>query len=313
MPTVSATSPVIAAFVSDLHLSHHAPKSREERGSQWYQVMEGYLCQLKAVQQWSNNGPIPIFVAGDIFHKWDSVPEIINFALSDMPNVIAIPGNHDLPYHNPEMITKSAYYTLVQAGKITSLPPGKRISVDVDIDVVGFPCGTPLEPLKDARIGIRYVALCHQYIWTEGKSFPGAPQEYHVTEIAKCLEGYSIAFFGDNHNGFMELVGDTLMVNCGGFIRRNTDEIKYKPSIWLLKANGNVERKFLITEGDRISKKVEEGNGEIDIRGLMTLLKDMDVESWDFKERLLRIAQNPKARLTSSARRVVMNILQELM
>src|SRR4051812_16800052 len=71
---------------SDLHLREDTPLARKEKD--WYGVMARYLGQLGAVAYKFRS---PIVYAGDIFHRWNSSAELINFAITHLPMGYAIP------------------------------------------------------------------------------------------------------------------------------------------------------------------------------------------------------------------------------
>ena len=103
------TENIIAIFAADLHLSLKAPIWRSTE-QDWFEAMLRPLVELRTLATLHN---CPIVYAGDIFDKWNSPPELINFAIEHLPKGHAIPGQHDLPLHNYEDIRKSAYWTLV--------------------------------------------------------------------------------------------------------------------------------------------------------------------------------------------------------
>ena len=110
---------VIAVLCSDIHLSLKCPVARSAEPN-WLEATKRSLDELRSVAEEHN---AHVVVAGDIFDRWNSPPEIINFAIENLPNCYAIPGQHDLPNHRYEEIERSAYYTLIKAGIIENLNP----------------------------------------------------------------------------------------------------------------------------------------------------------------------------------------------
>lgn len=165
--------------------------------------MAGYLGQLRGLSEGHGTpgNPLPVICAGDIFDRYNAGPELINFALAYLPRMYAIPGQHDLPHHSYEDIRKSAYWTLVEAGKILNLEPGKPVGVGV-MQLWGFPWGTPVEPCPETpHLGID-VAVVHQYVWMKEHGYPGAPEENRVKNFLGKIVGYDAVVVGDNHKGF---------------------------------------------------------------------------------------------------------------
>jgi DNA repair exonuclease SbcCD nuclease subunit len=230
---------IIAIFVSDLHLSHTAPIWRSDERD-WYAAQEKVLEELWTLQE---EHDCPVFCAGDIFDVWKSPPELINWALEHLPPMYSIPGQHDLPNHNLKEIRKSAYWTLVQAGKITPLGKqciymenkghGKKIFIH------GFPYGKSVKKKKIHK-NHKNIAVIHEYNWIPKYKYTQAPATRKVTKDRKEFTGYHAIVCGDNHRAFQTKIGKTLFFNCGGAIRRDSNESEYIPRVGLLEANGNI-------------------------------------------------------------------------
>jgi DNA repair exonuclease SbcCD nuclease subunit len=300
---------------SDLHLSHVAPISRAEKGSAWYDVMDRYLGQLLDIRKEHN---APCVLAGDIFHRWNSPPELINFSLSYLHGCWTIPGQHDLPYHSLAEIKKSAYWTLVEAGCIHNLTKFQILGKN---SVYPFPFGTDIKKpesffddesfnRKTAVKGLK-IAICHRYAWRQGYSYPNAPEENHVMSLHQQLTGYDVAFFGDNHKGFInQPQGVCVIANCGGFIRRNSDEYNYKPGVMLLYSDGTVERSLFNTKEDRLIKE-DKTRQPVKTKEFLSMLKEMDTDDVDFRESLLKLAGTPGA-VSPHVRQIIYQLLEEL-
>lgn len=187
---------VVAILCSDIHLSIKPPVCRSI-DVDWFDTMAYYLTQLNNLAE---EHAAPVICAGDIFDKWNAPAELINFALAYLPDeMYAVPGQHDLPAHNYDEMNRSAYGTLVEAGKIINLEPGKP-QYDGDLALHGFPWGTPITPLREKDEDFIHLAVIHQYAH-KGKStsYPGAPADCHVKHLLKQLDGFDAAVFGDNH------------------------------------------------------------------------------------------------------------------
>jgi len=201
----------------------------------------------------------PIIYAGDVFDRWNAGPEVINFALANLPSGWAIPGQHDLPNHNYDEIKRSAYWTLVEAGLLKNLEPYSSWK-DGCVMMTGFPWGFPLTSYPDdfRDDGEISIAVAHSFIWTPGTGYEGAPIERMVGGYRKVLAGYDVAVFGDNHKGFIVQCGEgPWVINCGTLMRRTRDERNYQPSVGLLHEDGTVTRHFLDVSEDRFVELTE--------------------------------------------------------
>ena len=266
MPAMPTQAKVIAVLCADIHLSAKAPAARSSEPD-WFATMGRYLDELGGLAKEHN---VPILCAGDVFHRWNSPPELINFALDRLPQMFAVPGQHDLPFHNYEDIHKSAYGTMMRCDRIVSLEPNRPHlfgTGGVGMVVTGVPWGFPIPPASSSGKG-KYlrVAVVHHYCGMPGHAHPVARPQQMLRSFKETLAGYNVAVFGDNHDGFMAKVGDCRVLNCGGFMRRNTNEFRERPSVGLLHADGEItihrldqskDRPMVVTEGVKADEKME--------------------------------------------------------
>jgi hypothetical protein len=244
---------VIAILVADIHLSHTPPISRSAEPN-WYGAM---LRQLNELKRLTFNLKAPIVCAGDIFDKWNPPVELVNFAIEHLPSMYAVPGQHDLPNHRYDLMHKSAYWTLVQAGVLTDIPAETRTFEPIEggLWIYGFPWGYEIEPVKKVD-DVIYLAVAHKYVWKDSKtSYVGAPKENRVEKLANQLAGFDCSVFGDNHIGFSCEIetptGNHHLLNCGTFFRRKIDEIDYKPHVGLLHEDGSISLHFMDVTQDK--------------------------------------------------------------
>ncbi len=245
----------VAVLVSDIHMSDKAPIARKDPN--WLDTTKHHLAQLAEFD-------LPIFCAGDIFHKWNSSAELINFALTYMPKMWAIPGQHDLPYHSHDQVHKSAYWTMVMAGKVNPVPNGTFIHVPskgTDLFVYGAAWGVPIDEFHIQKAWDRFtkartvpknglrLAMIHKYIWKDGHSFPGAAEEDNVQSKAleKTWKEFDVALIGDNHSPFTYSAAgykDNCRIwNNGSFMQRNKGD---KPGRYgILMSDGRVVTQYM--------------------------------------------------------------------
>ena len=283
---------VIAILCSDIHLQAKPPAVRSAEPD-WFEAMARPLQEVRNLQQAHAS---PVLIAGDVFDKWYAAPEVINFAIENLPrDCYTIPGQHDLPYHNYNDMRRTAYGTLVASGRITDL--GKTPYQIGKVYVHPFPWGTDITPCDDTRSGI-HLALIHKYIWKLDHGYTGAPEDAKVGAYRKQLEGYDVCVFGDNHKGFMTNRRNQYILNCGGFMRRKIDEIKYQPHIGLLYEDGTVQRHALdcsqdmFIDTDRALLSAE--SRAIDMHDFMDELSKLGAEGLDFVEAVERYISDNK-------------------
>ena len=293
---------VKAICCSDIHLSLKPPVARAGEDN-WLDAQARPLQQLKSL---AVKHKAPILCAGDIFDRWNSPPELINFAIRHLPEMYAIPGQHDLPHHNMETIQRSAYWTLVEAGVIHHTI-GRHSSHGIHIQ--GFPWGKTLEPCVEATDDIT-IALVHKYIWIKGTEYVGAPKEGKVAKWEE-LDGWDVAAFGDNHKGFLTRRNGTAILNCGGFQRRHSDQIDYAPQVGLVMDDGTVEPYALDCSSDIIvstavdKRTVEDG---MELKGFLEELTKLQESELDFVEAIKRAMDERECSTTT--RRLILEAME---
>lgn len=281
------SNPVVAILIADLHLSHTPPVARSGEPD-WYEAMRRPLAELSRLK--SDHGGAPILCAGDVFDRWNAPPELVNFALEYLPTMYGVPGQHDLPCHNYEDIRKSAYWTLVKTNRILNVTPGKPLHLESGLVIHGFPWGFPPAPVKPNPRWLQ-TALVHEYAYLgPGTCHAGAPAGGRWDK--ERFAGFEVVVFGDNHIPW-DWQGDFPVAwNCGGFMRRNADQVGHKPRAGLLRADGRVDPHYFDTRGDVLTVAPEERAGESEVESFVRSLVGFHAESLDYREALARAAES---------------------
>lgn len=260
---------IIAVLCGDLHITNKRPIARADEN--WFDAQKRPLREIKLL---AKKHRCPVICSGDVFDKHNPNPETINFAIKHLPKMFAVPGNHDLPFHRYEDIQKSGYWTLVEAGIITNLPPDEIIRVSDYLSCEGFPWGFGLHPRTKSDLALRVLAVVHKYCWIGDYKYTGATGPDHATELSKSLRGYAAILVGDNHSHFsvMSEKGPPVM-NVGGLMRRRIDEIDFEPTVGLLYSDNTFGHHELDCSEDKF----------IDVGDLKTVA-GQSVEMEDFLE-----------------------------
>jgi len=289
---------IVAICCADIHLSHKPPIWRSAEPN-WYEAM---VRPWNEILQLANQFQCSVLCVGDIFDRWNSPPELINFAIRTLPDkMICIAGQHDLPNHNYDNLSQSAYATLIEASKIQNILPGSRLALD-HIMIHSFPFGTKLTPNPLKMHKLLHIALVHNYLWIKGHSYPTAPQE----KMLQCKSfknskwmGYDAVIYGDNHKGFLTHMGETPVFNCGTLMRRKVDEKDYNPQIGLLTKTGNIIPHHLDVSNDLVipTEDLPDMQNTIDFVMFFKELQKLGDSAFDFSEavkRFMRIGNTPK-------------------
>lgn len=258
-------------------------RKEKDTWSKFQRAVLGTLAQLKC------DHACPLFISGDLFDKWDSSAALINQTIACLPVCCGIPGNHDLPNHNYSQIDQSAYWTLVEAGRLNTLTPAGNQPQSVEqLLVTPFPCGFPPGPPTEKHSLALNVAIVHDYIWTEKTGHPNAPAvKRYGKQFAKVAE-YDVAFFGDNHHGFLiEKENKVTICNTGCLIQRKSNEAKLRPFVALLLSDGTVKRHYLElkAEWSDLGKEVDQIQSTLnaDLTGFIEEMADTRRHGGDWK------------------------------
>jgi len=275
---------VVAILCSDLHLSLHPPVARAKEPC-WFEAMARPLREIEKVREHFN---ADVICAGDIFDRWNSPPELINFALRELPTrLYTIPGQHDLPYHSMDEMERSAYGTLLRVGHVSHAEDLIRNDMDCLVKAVDWDGTlTPINPN-----GLLNIAVLHRYVWMDGFCYPGANPDSRVGMMRESLKGWDVAVIGDNHKGFMTRIGNTTVFNCGTMMRRKSDEISYKPQIGLLYKSGKIQPYLLDTSKDVIEDvATAESVGErLELTDFLQGLNELRESGLDFVETMKQV------------------------
>jgi predicted phosphodiesterase len=301
---------VIAVAIADIHMSHNPPAARSVEPD-WYVAMDRMLDQVRSLQ---DKYKCPVLCAGDIFHKHDSCPELVNWAITHLPRrMVAVPGQHDLPMHVLEDVKKSSYWTLVEANVIRDI--SKELCRSDDVVIRGFPFGEQVywQETVSYLDHIR-IALVHSYVWIEGCSYETASRQDHLVGWKRRLGGYGIAIFGDNHLPFDAKSGDCQVYNCGCLIRRRSDERSLRPAVGLIHDDGTITRHYLDVQDDKWidtepEQKIVTGSPNMD--EFVDELKQLQVDRLDFADAVMRYTGNPDNKVEDGTRQVLIEALEQ--
>lgn len=301
----------VALSTGDWHLWHKPPVARTAEPD-WWVAMSRPIHQIREL---ADKYKVPILFTGDLTDRYNPPPELLNWMLVELPtNMYGVPGQHDMPYHSAADLNKSAFWTMVLAGRITHLAGGEPLGL-MDVVLSGFPWGSQLlpSPKRHSLEGRKHIAIVHAYCSAKGHSYPGAPETSRWTNLSKQLRGYDAVVVGDNHDGFLARTKAGMWVlNGGTMLRRKVDEIPYKPCVGIIYSDGTVKRHFLDCSADQFvdsaisddAKKV----GIMDLDEFLGGLRGLGDKALDFREAVTHLLSNINA--SKRLRKFVMEVVE---
>ena len=259
---------IAAVFCSDIHLQPQPPRARAV--GDWWATQARALRQVRQVVEACGAA---LFVVGDVFDRWYSNAETINFALKELPwACYAVPGQHDLPAHDYAAVGRSAYGTLVAAGHVKDMVPGVPVRLTGPagqrVDVYGHRWGVPLQQ-PPATPGVLQVACLHEYAYIKGTGHVGASAGALVTSKAKAKQykGWHAVLYGDNHTPWQAIVNGTQVWGCGTLLRRTLADLHHPCRVVVLTWDGDMLAVPLLQGGEQWA--------EVDVAGVEVQAVDM--------------------------------------
>lgn len=217
-----------AILCADIHIRADSPKARTDdfHAAMWAK----WSAILKLAHE---NDNCPVLVAGDLGERaeWPNwlLERFINEWMAYEVPVLAIPGQHDLPGHNLDMLERSALGVLDAAGVVTVMVDD-WLDIGNNVAVQPFPYGTEMQ---GHVTGKKYnVAMAHQLV-TEGAAPEWKGQAVNPGKaLLKKFPEYNLIITGDNHKPFTVKYEGRVLANPGSMMRTTADQIGHRPRVY---------------------------------------------------------------------------------
>ena len=239
----------IGILTADLHLRDDQPICRTDN---FFETQARKLRWLYDLQQ--KHG-CPIFDAGDLFNKGRPSHFLMQWAIdARMPeDFFTIPGNHDLPSHNIELLDSSGLGVL-SAARAVDVLIGEYSFEKTGVFVHAFPWGEKPTPLQEPREEKHLVAICHIMTYHGTRPWPGCTDP-SAEELLEQMQGYNLVLTGHNHKTFVVEKDGRLLVNPGSFTRQKSDQTDHRPCVFLWYGGTNIEQEFVPIEESIITRE----------------------------------------------------------
>jgi len=173
-------------------------------------------------------------------------------------DIFVVPGQHDLPNHNLEMLEKSALGVLGASGFIYILTD-REFYYREEFILHPFPYGKKIEncgSYQKKKNGQYAVAISHQLVfesapqgWEQGKGISGM-------RLLEQFPEYDLILTGDNHKPFIVEHEGNLLVNPGSMMRSSADQVSHRPRVYLWYADeGRVDPVYLPIKRNVLSRE----------------------------------------------------------
>jgi DNA repair exonuclease SbcCD nuclease subunit len=280
-------------LIGDLHIGDLHPECRTDN----------YLDSLLRKLQFIDNLHANVHCyAGDIVDHWKQSPEVINRVLSTLRfgrKRFVIPGQHDLPNHNPELIGKSAFQTFVEAGQFQVL--GETPVNFAGIDFYGAGWGSPW---PNPRKGYSML-LTHIETWLTAYR-PGEADGHALNLLKKSK--FNLILTGDNHQTFTAEHEGRHLINCGSLMRKTADQITHRPVVYQVNLDPlQINPVYVpIEEGVVVRSHIEKKDEhEKRLTAFVSKLKEGGEVSLSFKENIEALLSGVEQEVVNEVRQAI--------
>lgn len=281
---------VSAILTADWHLRWTKPSCWTGDHEHWLNSQREAVDFINKLQQ---EEQCPVLHAGDLFHKWNPPYQLLSDLMDVFPKeFITCYGNHDLPQHNLDLQHKTSLYLMEKAGFLES----KGIHWNQT------PSENNLLTISGKKVGIWHVMTFTTFSPNPKSTDPKAH------ELLKKYPEVDLFVTGDNHNPFVERLGDRLLVNPGNLTRQTADQIEYRPRVYLWNAEDNsIEAVYLpFNPTDVTSEHLEVKKEREDrINAFITKLNTDWEGSVSFEENIIRFLKENT--IPESIKEVILN------
>lgn len=217
--------------VSDLHLTAQTPIGRKD------DYAEASLHKLRQVIDYTNARGDVLVLPGDIFDRatvptWYTNRVINEFSRLRRP-CIAIPGNHDLPQHNLNIVKDSSLWTLHIAEALKVYPLGSfehPPEAEGERWVTFHTCPFGSDPADLEPIPEHYNVLV-AHIPAFDKAVPFYMLDaLTIDQLEARYSGYDLYLVGDIH----ERAARSKTIVTGSMLRRTILQKEFKPGFWVI-------------------------------------------------------------------------------
>jgi len=235
---------------ADWHLRKTVPRCRTETEEEWLEF-QTYLVE-DILGECSKKGA-DLIIAGDIFDRANPGTGFVNhfsqlFQSYTLFSKFAIPGNHDLPYHDINLVNESGFGTL-EIHKVISTHSNKFSLI-------------PFNFIMDPKLNL---AVCHQLCFE--KQAPPNVNAITAKDLLKKYPKTQWIVAGDNHHGFHYKDGNRHVIVPGSIFISAVDQIRYKPKIYYINTETElVEPIYLRNDESKLTSEYLEDEKKRDSR-----------------------------------------------
>jgi DNA repair exonuclease SbcCD nuclease subunit len=292
---------------SDWHLRSSSPQYRID------DYEETLLRKIRWIVRTANKYNASILIAGDIADniKVSTFPtRLINRLTVILKlcrlGIYAIPGQHDLEYHNNEDLISTPFFNLVQSKSIISLS-----STPIN-NIYGIPWNMDLP--ENVPTNEHSILVMHYTVTDGDPAFFLQETGMSSSDLLSNFPEFKFIVCGDYHSPHVTTIDGRTVINCGSIARSSKDQYDFEPRIYLLDTdksevtplfipieppedvfnipkNDKDENDIFISQIDEIVKSLSNNGERPDFKTTVRLImkgKECSKQQLDIAEKFLR-------------------------
>lgn len=239
-----------AILTADIHIPQSISYQPKCRMDNYWETFKKKISFIRDLQ--NEYCGIPVLDAGDLCNSIRLDPEVETWCIKNLPRpLITIPGNHELPGHNINLLYKSSL-SVLEAGGVTVLKGPlyeKQIYQNIThknrmVSVYGIPYGVDFTSIKPEDPNDINILLIHRMITKQ--DFSSKVETTGAGSLLKIMskKGFDLIVPGHNHESFIQSYQNkrdsyALLVNPGSLMRSSAVQIEYQPRVFLWYSENN--------------------------------------------------------------------------
>lgn len=282
---------------ADWHLRATKPRCRADED--WIETQRKALEQVVKIAQGKQ---CSVFVVGDVFHSnsdtsFECIKMVQDFAqcLFGFGKMYLLCGNHDLPYHSSDNISRSAIGLLLNSNNIQLIKNLPNVSAP-NFD----------EPVENKKFVFRHILT-----FPDAKSIPPNVDAMTAKELLEETPNAEWIFTGDYHKYFHYEKNGRHVVNSGCLLRQVADMKDYQCGVYYVDTDNDIVDFIPIIDSEQLiddSYILQENEREERIDNFVQKLKDTESVSLDFLANVESALQSNK--LESDLKEVIEELLE---
>lgn len=221
---------------ADLHVRSNAPENRTD---DYFQTVSLKFNQIIDI---ANKYDASLLCAGDVFDHVKVGHRVVNMMIISLRRLkktfFLVPGQHDLPNHKINLLSRSPLMTLLLQPNVIMLNDSPE-TVN-GWDVYGCPWGGTIPKIKGDKS--KSILVIHHSITPEEPPF-FLKNADSAKDFMDSVD-FKIIVSGDYHVPFIRKSNEALVINCGPMVRQKLNESDLQPVVFKIDTSTNKFQKI---------------------------------------------------------------------